>query len=130
LKLISSPQPYAFITASGEINLSTAMLEQAQSPSQLAFVLAHEIGHLLLGHHAHRDSMTPEQFLQHELAADNAALRLIGTAGFDVEDGGQILKRMSEFGDDEGIAYQNIFPGISARLAALRPSSQSIKVVG
>lgn len=49
---ISSPFPNAFVTEvlPHRIFITTAMLDVAETPDELAFVLGHEISHLILGH--------------------------------------------------------------------------------
>jgi Zn-dependent protease with chaperone function len=119
LEISHSPRPYAFVTDLGTIHVSSGMLAQVQNESQLAFLLAHEIAHVLLGHHQHRDHSDSGQFLEQEIAADQMALSLIQQGGFEGADGEALLRRISEFGTDSGIALRQLFPGLDARLVAL-----------
>jgi hypothetical protein len=73
-KIIEDPLPYADSLSTGTIYLSTGMLSLLENESQLAFLLLHEAGHVLLSHHLH-------QFIEEERAAKRARkVALIGTA--------------------------------------------------
>ncbi len=45
-----SPSVFAFSVPNGDIFISTGLLKLAQSESELAPVIGHELGHILLGH--------------------------------------------------------------------------------
>lgn len=49
--LLASQSPIAQVTPNGAIFLSIGLLETLESEDELAFVLAHELSHALLGHH-------------------------------------------------------------------------------
>lgn len=49
--LLASQSPIAQVTPNGAIFLSIGLLETLKSEDELAFVLAHELSHALLGHH-------------------------------------------------------------------------------
>lgn len=48
--LLDDEYEYAFALSNGDIFLSTSFIKLAQEESELASVLAHELGHMLLGH--------------------------------------------------------------------------------
>ena len=48
------PLPYANSLATGTIYLSTGMISLLDNESQLAFLLMHEAGHVILSHHLHQ----------------------------------------------------------------------------
>jgi hypothetical protein len=50
-KIIEDPLPYANTLATGTIYLSTGMISLLDNESQLAFLLMHEAGHVVLSHH-------------------------------------------------------------------------------
>jgi predicted Zn-dependent protease len=120
--------PGGFIFASGSI-LRLCLLPGRGAPGreldQVAFVLAHEIGHVLYGHAIERVAVnsaatlarrmapaggalsawlagTGIRFLEtaysrnQELEADQFAVRLSGAAGYDPQAGVELLRRLSE----------------------------------
>lgn len=73
-KIVEDPLPYADSLATGTIYLSTGMISLLENESQLAFLLMHEAGHILLSHHLH-------QFIEEERAEKRLQrMRLIGAA--------------------------------------------------
>src|ERR1700710_1543181 len=50
-KIIEDPFPYADTLATGTVYLSTGMISLLDNESQLAFLLMHEAGHVMLSHH-------------------------------------------------------------------------------
>lgn len=73
-KIIEDPFPYADSLATGTIYLSSGMISLLENESQLAFLLMHEAGHVLLSHNLY-------QFIEDEKAEKRAnRLRLIGAA--------------------------------------------------
>jgi hypothetical protein len=71
-KIIEDPLPYADSLATGTVYLSSGMISLLENESQLAFLLLHEAGHVLLSHHLH-------QFIEEEKAEKRAnRIRLIG----------------------------------------------------
>ena len=72
-RIIEDPLPYADSLATGTVYLSTGMISLLDNESQLAFLLMHEAGHVMLSHHIH-------QFIEEEKAEKRAnRIRLIGT---------------------------------------------------
>jgi hypothetical protein len=73
-KIIEDPLPYADSLATGTVYLSTGMISLLDNESQLAFLLMHEAGHVLLSHHVH-------QFIEEEKAEKKAnRIKIIGAA--------------------------------------------------
>lgn len=71
-RIVEDPLPYADSLATGTIYLSTGMISLLENESQLAFLLMHEAGHILLSHHLH-------QFIEEERAEKRAnRMRMIG----------------------------------------------------
>ena len=75
--VINSDQPNAG-TDGREIDLSSALITQVGDDSALAFIIAHEMAHVLRGH----DTESPSWEI--EMQADADALLLMRNAGFDV----------------------------------------------
>lgn len=69
-------RPNAFVRDSKEVVITAAALEVVESSSELAFILAHELSHIALGH------LSPGSPAD-ELQADRLALSLVRRAGFD-----------------------------------------------
>jgi predicted Zn-dependent protease len=78
--LLRAGQPFAVWAGSGWIAVSSALVRRLSNEAELAFVLAHEIGHEELGHTPADDS---EKAYDQELAADTFGLGLMALAGYD-----------------------------------------------
>ena len=73
-KIVEDPLPYADSLATGTIYLSTGMISLLDNESQLAFLLMHEAGHVMLGHHV-------QQAIEEEKGEKRASkIKMIGTA--------------------------------------------------
>ncbi|HYU31466.1 MAG TPA: M48 family metalloprotease [Thermoanaerobaculia bacterium] len=73
-KIIEDPLPYADTLATGTVYLSTGMISLLDNESQLAFLLMHEAGHVMLSHNLN-------QIIEEEKAEKRAnRIRLIGVA--------------------------------------------------
>lgn len=71
-KIIEDPLPYADALATGTVYLSSGLVSLLDNESQLAFLLMHEAGHVLLSHHLH-------QIVEEEKAEKRAKrIKLIG----------------------------------------------------
>jgi Peptidase family M48 len=53
-KIVEDPLPYADTMSTGTIYLSTGLISLLDNESQLAFVLMHEAGHVVLSHNLHQ----------------------------------------------------------------------------
>ena len=75
-KIVEDPLPYADALATGTIYLSTGLISLLDNESQLAFLLMHEAGHVILSHHLHQ---MVEPILEAERAEKRARkMKLIG----------------------------------------------------
>lgn len=96
--LHSSLHPNAFSTSRGVITVSTGLIEEVRSSDELAFVLAHELGHLAL-HRAERwHQFTGRRITSSELRereADNFARQLLAETGFEEGSGLALRERLS-----------------------------------
>lgn len=100
LMVLQTDQLNAFAFPSGTIAFTRGLLAQIRSDDELAFVLAHELGHLVLHHHSDpqaflRPTGAPTNLLQREVEADAYAIRLLHEAGFDTAQGLELLERTS-----------------------------------
>ena len=94
----------------------------ANSAAEIAFVLAHEMGHLALHHNG--SSFTGERAqaqreLANELDADLFAVRLLRGSGMRARAGIELLDRLNHLGTEHGVQAQTLFPSISGRIQAL-----------
>jgi Zn-dependent protease with chaperone function len=72
-RIVEDPLPYADSLPTGTIYLSSGMISLLDNESQLAFLLMHEAGHVLLSHHLY-------QIVQEKIAEKRAnRMRIIGT---------------------------------------------------
>jgi Zn-dependent protease with chaperone function len=88
---------------SSQVVITLPLLQEVSDRSELAFVIAHELSHLSLGHTSHGGE-------EAELEADSLALKLVRQAGFNPCAGSTVLKRLSE---------GRSLPGVPDRLAAI-----------
>lgn len=73
-KIVEDPLPYADSLATGTVYLSSGIISLLDNESQLAFLLMHEAGHVMLSHHLH-------QFIEEEKAEKRAnKIKIIGSA--------------------------------------------------
>lgn len=71
-KIIQDPMPYADSLATGSVFVSTGMISLLDNEAQLAFLLMHEAGHVVLSHHL-------KQIIEEEKAEKKARRnRMIG----------------------------------------------------
>jgi Peptidase family M48 len=108
------------------IKISRGVLALAAgSEDELAFVLAHEMGHLVLGHSVFHGS------IEKELDADSKGLEIMARAGYQPQGAIAILRRWAAFmpnaanGNDHPVVERRI-SRLEAQIATLRaPARQS-----
>jgi beta-barrel assembly-enhancing protease len=88
LRLVVNPEPGAF-AMNGGIIVTTGLFAIAHGEDELAFVLAHEMGHLMLGH---TGAITAEGM---ESEADLVALELMTGAGYELAGALTFLLRLA-----------------------------------
>lgn len=108
--------------------LTRGLLEQLRSRSELAFVLAHEISHVMHGHFPGAlpaALMTPAQrshiaavHKEWEYSADADALERLRQSGFDPNGALAVLARLSRFEEEDEPAARR-HPELDQRLSAL-----------
>lgn len=119
--------PNAYVTRVNEIVLSKGLLKVVESTAELAFVVAHELGHIMLGHNATDsahyaftgDSSVVRDSIAREIQADSFALKLMSASGFEPRSGILLLARLARFGSEQGLALTQSYPSLEARLTAL-----------
>ena len=75
------------------IRITTGMLQFLRNDDELAFVLAHEVSHVLLGHTGAFDEPTPRSA---EAEADRLGIQLVSKAGFDTEIAARLPERLAQ----------------------------------
>jgi beta-barrel assembly-enhancing protease len=140
----ASPQANAFALPGGFIFITESLLNLCENdPNEIAFILAHEIGHILRGHA--KDHLTANVFLSAissqlssagrmirevlskgysrsmELEADQEAARLVAAAGFDARASIQALNRLAKVSPDISglMEYVSSHPAIPDRIREL-----------
>lgn len=88
LKFVACSEPLAFSLGAGSIIFSQGLVKKLPLEAQLAFVIAHELGHEALGHHQQMtggdDSDSPSVRARRlEQEADHYALKILILAGYD-----------------------------------------------
>ncbi len=122
--------PHAETLPGGQIVITTGFLDCMQYEAELAFVLAHEMGHVL-GQHAERElalAGTPEgergaqaRRLRCELEADREGLLLMARAGYDPRVGLRFWQRFTS--TPEAVLQQQLagtHPSHEERMRALQ----------
>jgi len=124
IKLVTNPRLYAYTCQDEKLVFSTGILSLVGSHSEFAFLIAHEIAHLVLKHGpvspiaGTRDNL-PES-MQREIEADRLALRLVKNSGYPQGSGLDFLMRLSNYGKEQGVSMDMIYPSLSVRTAELR----------
>lgn len=100
--------------------LTTGMLGLLANDDELAFLIAHEMAHNVLGHAATMRDAKPDRRAVRALerAADALGAEMMLDAGYDPVAGAQLLTRVG--GSDFGVTLFARHEPVAARLAALR----------
>lgn len=105
LTLRDSQTVNAFAHDRDTVVITRALIQQTKSSSEIAFVMAHELAHLALGHDTHAG-------VRGELEADALALKVVVALGFDPCSGSSVLERL-------GSPAKLTLVSVSPRLTAL-----------
>jgi predicted Zn-dependent protease len=92
--------------------LTDALVARVTDRSELAFVLAHEVAHVALGHGIHGG-------IAAEVAADALALQVVTALGFNPCSGPSVLERL-------GAPSQLTLASVTPRLHALHDQTSSM----
>jgi predicted Zn-dependent protease len=96
--LLNTLEPVAAAPGNSTVILSRGLLLQLSNEAELAFILAHELGHEILGHTLEVDR-SPETRQTFELAADRFGLGLVALAGYDPRPAVQALAHLQRTND-------------------------------
>jgi len=119
LSVSNSRFPNAYIRPNGKIVLTVGMLALVESQSELAFIIAHEIGHLLLEHHQGKGEQQNDKNSEAlELEADLFALKALTSAGLETSAGIDLLLRIAAFGEKQSLG--TLYPTLFKRAELLR----------
>jgi len=112
LTIVQSRTPNAFARRRREVVLTDALVARVTDRSELAFVLAHEVAHVALGHGIHGG-------IAAEVAADALALQVVTALGFNPCSGPSVLERL-------GAPSQLTLASVTPRLHALHDQTSSM----
>ncbi len=103
------------------VAVTSAMMARAQGDGALAFVIAHEMAHNLLGHNGATGAQAAllgggRAPHDRELAADRLALTILREAGFDPGAAPALLRALAGRGE---ASASSTHPGIARRIAAI-----------
>ena len=135
LTIVAAPSPAAFAQAPNKVILSSGLLDLIETSSEYAFVLAHELGHIVLGHSAAMarhgqgtlslvQNSKQRSALTYEIEADRFAINLLGRSRFQAADAVALLARIGSVGAEHGSALDSIHPGLKLRRNAILESLQ------
>ncbi|MCB0336599.1 MAG: M48 family metalloprotease, partial [Bdellovibrionales bacterium] len=110
IEIVQSNTVNAFAMAPGTLLLSTGLCQNFTSESEFAFVIAHEIGHLIL----HSEKYEDRHVESREFEADKFALQLLQKSGYNTQAGILLLTRLRNSPE----AYDNGL--LEARLALMQ----------
>lgn len=114
--------PEAFFEHPNKVVISHGLLQYISNPSELAFVMAHEIAHHLLGHAKQKIEQTSElqNMISHEIEADQLAIKLLQSGGFNPNAGIVLLTRVSKECISNDVSNEQLFPSLIPRLKAMQ----------
>src|SRR5271167_2341957 len=112
-----SSEPFMYASTDGKrVKISRVMLNFATDDSELAFVVGHELAHVLMHHSAFADGGKRKRM---ELEADYVGIYIVARAGYDVEKASQFIERLAQW--MPGLATGNAeYPSSSERYAMLQ----------
>jgi predicted Zn-dependent protease len=118
--LINNPAPMAGTPGTGVIVLSHGLVRRLHNEGELAFVLAHEFAHQILGHKLTPETSDGERH-DLELEADKRALALIAVAGYDPRVSvGALIHSAGVSSIWESSPAQQGYPALEERIEAMR----------
>lgn len=104
ISTVTHPRPNAFALNTGTIVLTTGLIDEIRSHSELAFVIAHELAHLILNHESGStlaseilmEPLSRNKLLEQELSADKLAIKLLEQSSFDTSSAISLMSRLEE----------------------------------
>lgn len=122
-QVVDLKKPNAYAISPDLLVVTTGLLDLIENDSELGFIVAHEIGHLALGHSGKVRALTAQNQVQHELEADAFAKSLMIKSGLDYADGVNLLLRLANKKTRLGLTIGDSYPTLRLRAYALsRPS--------
>ena len=98
------------------IRITSGMLRFFAHIDELAFVLAHELSHILLGHAGAFDGPSPRVA---EFEADRLGIQIVSKANFNTEIAAEFPERLAQF-----------YPSINSRYGAYQMPAQRTAMIG
>lgn len=128
-----SPEPNAFQIDRGGIIISTGLLLEIQSDSELGFVIAHELGHMVSDRFQGLSALkgninVTDSLIRSEVLADRFAIRLIANSKLSPESAVSLLSRLEKSEVKNGITLQTLYPSLRIRRAELDKYLKSRKL--
>lgn len=96
--IVRALDPIAVSPGNGTVIVSRGLLLRLSNEAELAFVLAHELGHDIQGHTISTER-SPEDRRAYEFAADRFGLGLMALAGYDPRPAVQALAELQRMND-------------------------------
>ena len=115
IKIENRPELYAS-TNGKRISLTRGMLRFFAHDDELAFVLAHELSHILLGHAGAFDGLAPRVA---EVVADRLGIQIVSKANFNTEIAAKFPERLAQF-----------YPSMNSRYGAYQMPAQRTAMIG
>ena len=134
--VLETPVRNAFCLPGGKVVVYSGMMDEMRNEAELAFIVAHEVGHAVARHYGER---TSRQFLESwcglfpaeddasdaelvrdfEFEADRIGMTLMAKAGYDPSAAVQFWRRFSESPAGKAGSLMNTHPHDSDRIAAM-----------
>ena len=115
IKIENRPELYAS-TNGKRISLTRGMLRFFAHDDEFAFVLAHELSHILLGHAGAFDGLAPRVA---EVEADRLGIQIVSKANFNTEIAAKFPERLAQF-----------YPSMNSRYGAYQMPAQRTAMIG
>ena len=96
IDLVKDKYPFARSFPAGLVLVSSSLAISSESESELAFVIAHELGHVLLGHHSEAsERINLDELKNRELAADAFGAKALIRAGYAINGAYSSIQRLT-----------------------------------
>jgi Zn-dependent protease with chaperone function len=113
----SDTTPSATTNSSNIIKISSGLMYKIDKREELAFVIAHEVSHLILGHTQGNKPSGLQEFTDREIQADQLALQLLKEAKIDISGGLTILSKFEN--KSNNLQRIALYPTLQARISQL-----------
>ncbi len=111
VEIIEDHIPNAWMLGDARLVLSSSLISMVESSEELAFILAHELSHQILGHSSSSRN--------NEYAADDFARIMLLSNGYNVEAGVRLLERIADTEVTGSLTLGQLFPTIVERIQRL-----------